>query len=445
MKMIDRYYFIGIGGIGMSSLAKYLFYNGNYVSGYDKNRGFITDHLNNDGIKVVFKDTIDSIPKKFKLKGTRVIYTPAIPNNHVQLNYFIKNGFEVRKRSYLLGNITKKSKVLAVAGTHGKTTTSTILSHMCDSIKLNFTAFLGGIANGFNSNLINRGDEFSIVEADEYDRSFLELYPTIACITSMDADHLDIYKNKANLVKAFKEFSRKAKKHLLVAKGLPIKGTTFSLDQKADYYASNIVEHDLGYKYDFHTPSKTYSNIDFNLIGRYNLSNAIAASAMIDLAGIPLEEALNSLKYFKGLKRRIEIFKIEEKIIIDDYAHHPAEIDSVFNVITERYSNKRKAVIFQPHLFSRTRDFMDQFSNSLSQFDEIYLTEIYPARELPISGINSKRLMEKISNPLKKIVYKENLEKIIKVSKADLFAILGAGDIGDEIEKLKIKYKGHEN
>ncbi len=445
MKMIDRYYFIGIGGIGMSSLAKYLFYNGNYVSGYDRIKGFITDNLNDDGIEVIFEDTVDSIPNKFKLKGTRVIYTPAIPNDHVQLNYFIKNGFEVRKRSYLLGDITKKSKVFAVAGTHGKTTTSAILSHMCNSIRLNFTAFLGGIAKGFDSNLINKGDEFSIVEADEYDRSFLELYPTIACITSIDADHLDIYKNKANLIKAFQEFSRRTKKHLLVAKGLPIEGITFSLDQKADYHVSNIVEYDLGYKFNFHTPSKIYKNIDFNLIGRHNLSNAIAASAMIDLAGIPLEEALNSLKHFKGLKRRIEIFKIEEKIIIDDYAHHPAEIDSVFNTINERYLSKRKAVVFQPHLFSRTRDFMNQFSNSLSQFDEIYLTEIYPARELPISGINSKKLMEKITSPLKKIVSKDDLEKTIKASKADLFAVLGAGDIGDEIEKLKIKYKVYEN
>ena len=445
MKISDRFYFIGIGGIGMSSLAKYLFDNGSYVSGYDKTKGSITDKLNDKGIQVVFKDSIEAIPKKFKLKETKVIYTPAIPNDNIQLNYFMNNGFEVRKRSYLLGEITKGSKVFAIAGTHGKTTTSTILSHMCNSIKLNFTAFLGGIANGFNSNLISNGNEFSIVEADEYDRSFLELNPTISCITSMDSDHLDIYKNRSNLVKAFKEFSKRTKKHLLVAKGLPIKGNTFSLNQKADYYASNIVEQNSGYKFDFHTPSKIYKDIKFNLIGLHNLSNAIAASAMIDLAEIPLNDALNSLKYFKGLKRRIEIFEILGKIIVDDYAHHPIEIDSVFNAIKERYSNKRKAVIFQPHLYSRTRDFLNEFADSLSQFDEIYLTEIYPARENPISGINSKKIIDNISNPSKEIVFKDDIENIIKNSKADLFAILGAGDIGDEIEKLKIKYKVYEN
>tara|TARA_B100001769_G_scaffold165032_1_gene129747 strand:- start:1659 stop:2996 length:1338 start_codon:yes stop_codon:yes gene_type:complete len=445
VKMIDRYYFIGIGGIGMSSLAKYLFYKGNLVSGYDKTKGFITEELNEEGIQVVYKDSIEAIPEKFKLKGTKIIYTPAIPNDNIQLNYFIHNDFEVKKRSYLLGNITKDSKVFAIAGTHGKTTTSAILCHMCNSIKLNFTAFLGGIANGFNSNLISNGNEFSIVEADEYDRSFLELYPTFSCITSMDADHLDIYGNKSNLVEAFKEFSKRTKKHLLVAKGLPIKGITFSLDQKADYYATNILQNNLGYKFDFHTPSSIYRDIEFNTIGRYNLLNAIAASAMIDLAEIPLNDALNSLKYFKGLKRRIEIFEIGGKVIIDDYAHHPTEINSVFNAINERYLNKKKAVIFQPHLFSRTRDFINEFADSLSQFDEIYLTEIYPAREKPISGINSQKLINKIKNSSKKIVFKGDIENTIKESKANLFAILGAGDIGEEIEKLKIKYKVYEN
>ena len=445
MKIIDRYYFIGIGGIGMSSLAKYLFDNGSYVSGYDRTKGSITDKLKDKGIQVIFKDSIEAIPEKFKLKGTKVIYTPAIPNDNIQLNYFRNNGFENKKRAYLLGKLTKDSKLFAVAGTHGKTTTSTILSHMCNSIQLKFTAFLGGIANGFNSNLINNGSEFSIVEADEYDRSFLELNPTISCITSMDSDHLDIYENNSNLVKAFKEFSRKTKKHLLVAKGLPIKGNTFSLNQKADYYASNILEKNLGYEFDFHTPSKIYNKIKFNLIGRHNLSNAIAAAAMLDLANIPLDHALNSLKDFKGLKRRLEIFEILGSVVIDDYAHHPIEIDSIFKTIEERYSNKRKAVIFQPHLFSRTRDFLNQFADSLSQFDEVYLTEIYPAREKPIAGINSKKIIDKIDNQIKQIVFKDDIEKTIKESKANLFAVLGAGDIGDELEKLKIKYKVYEN
>ena len=441
--MIDRYYFIGIGGIGMSSLAKYLFYKGNLVSGYDKTKGFITEELNEEGIQVVYKDSIEAIPEKFKLKGTKIIYTPAIPNDNIQLNYFIHNDFEVKKRSYLLGNITKDSKVFAIAGTHGKTTTSAILCHMCNSIKLNFTAFLGGIANGFNSNLISNGNEFSIVEADEYDRSFLELYPTFSCITSMDADHLDIYGNKSNLVEAFKEFSKRTKKHLLVAKGLPIKGITFSLDQKADYYATNILQNNLGYKFDFHTPSSIYRNIEFNIIGRYNLLNAIAASAMIDLAEIPLNDALNSLKYFKGLKRRIEIFEIGGKVIIDDYAHHPTEINSILEGVHNVNPTRKIISVFEPHRYSRVLFLNKEFSKCFSKSNVVIVCPLYAAGEKKNLKFDLLKFAGSIAkNSKTQVIIVKNEIDLSKYLKKNLISNeiiigMGAGIISKWIANLK--------
>mgnify|MGYP001951248495 CR=1 FL=1 len=429
-------YFIGIGGIGMSAIARYFASNGKMVAGYDKTPSQITNDLEDLGVEIHFEDALKNIPISFlNTKKTLVVYTPAIPEKHIELNYFLENDFTVLKRSEILGKITETSFCLAVAGTHGKTTTSSILGHIMTEVKA--TSFLGGIAENYNSNLILGEDKVSVVEADEFDRSFLNLSPNIACVTSMDADHLDIYGNSEALNESFIEFSNKVSDTLIVAKGLPLKGLKYAVNEAADYKAFNLKIESGKYIFDVKTPSEEIKNIEFHLPGKHNVMNALAALAMADVYGVSLGSIKEKLSTFKGVKRRFSYkIKTEDFVLIDDYAHHPTEINAVENSVREMYPNEKTLVVFQPHLFSRTKDFIDDFAKALSKFDEILLLDIYPAREEPIVGVTSKWLLGKITNKNKKLTNKNNLVKDIKKSSAKVVTMLGAGDIGVMINEV---------
>ena len=432
-----KYYFLGIGGIGMSSLAKYLFDKGFNVMGYDKTPSNNTSKLIQSGISILFDDEVELIPSDFNKENTQVIYTPAIPKDHAQYQYFIDKGFSIKKRAVLLGEITKDSIVFAIAGTHGKTTTACFLSHLFKYANLDYTAFLGGVLNSDNSNLINRGNNYTIVEADEYDRSFLQLFPDYGCITSIDPDHLDIYGDHSEMKKAFNHFSKKISQKLILASGIEIEGLTYAVEKKATYYGSNIRVNQGGYYFDFNTPDKKFKDVYLNLIGKHNLSNAIGAASLMHVAGLDVEKALPSLAHFEGVTRRMDIFKYNGKTIIDDYAHHPKEIKAVLNTTQSFFKEKTNKVIFQPHLYSRTRDFMEEFAKILSRFDQIALMDIYPAREDPIPGVTSNALLDLINNPNKQIITRNNFTSTVKDPKADLIVVLGAGDIGNCVENLK--------
>ena len=436
LNTIHNVYFIGIGGIGMSAIAHYFASNGKQVAGYDKTPSQITKTLEGKGVEIHFEDALDNIPIPFlKKEETLIVYTPAIPGNHLELNYFFEHNFRVLKRAEILGKITENTFCLAVAGTHGKTTTSSILGHIMAQV--NATSFLGGISENYNSNLILGDDKISVVEADEYDRSFLQLSPDIACVTSMDADHLDIYGDSDALNTSFVEFTKEVSETLIVAKGLPLKGLTYAINEPSDYEAFNLKIESGKYIFDVKTPSTEIQNIEFSLPGRHNVMNALAALAMADVYGVSLENIKHSLSTFKGVKRRFSYkIKTEDFVLIDDYAHHPAEINAVESSIREMYPNETILVIFQPHLFSRTRDFIDDFASALSKFDEVLLLDIYPARETPISGVNSEWLFGKITCKSKKQTKKNNLVKDIKNSSAKVVAMLGAGDIGVTIQEV---------
>ena len=432
-----KYYFLGIGGIGMSALAKYLLDFGNSVMGYDKTPTYITSQLIDLGINVLFDESIACVPDEYLQKDTKIVYTPAVSKDHPQLSFFIEQGNEIKKRAVVLGEITKDTIVFAIAGTHGKTTTASFLTHFFAHLNLEFTAFLGGIMNEYQSNLIQKGMRYSIVEADEYDRSFLKLFPDFACVTSMDADHLDIFGDHENMKKAFVQFSKRIKQKLVVAQQVDLEGQRYGFEDNAAYYVQSIKVKEQGYIFDLVTPTEIYKDVYLKSMGRHNLSNAIGAMAVLDVGGFPLKEALPALATFKGIQRRMEVFSLENKIVIDDYAHHPEEIKAVLNTISEFYPKKRNMVVFQPHLFSRTQDFMEDFVDVLNQFDEIVLMDIFPAREQPIPGVTSDVLLGLIKNKNKRKISKGAFRSSIVNSEADLILVLGAGDIGNYIQKLK--------
>lgn len=449
LQPITNVYFIGIGGIGMSALARYFNANGKVVAGYDRTSTDITEMLEKEGIKVHFTDEVKAIPNSFKnVETTLVVYTPAVPKDHKELVFFQENGYQVVKRSEVLGFITKNSFCLAVAGTHGKTTTSSILAHIMVESGTSVSAFLGGIAENFNSNLVLKGREYTVVEADEFDRSFLRLSPNIACITSMDADHLDIYGDEQHLIEGFHEFAGKIKPRgsLIVRNGLNIAGETYGLEDNSDYSFQNIHIVDGIYHFDFKYAGGIYKDITFMKPGRHNLLNALAAIAMAVKAGIAPEKLLPHLATFKGVKRRFSyIIKEKDFVFIDDYAHHPSEINALYQAVTEMYPNTPKTIVFQPHLFTRTRDFINDFAKSLSQFDEVILLDIYPARELPIEGITSQVLLEKITTSKKTLVSKTELIPLLLKKRPQLLLAVGAGDIGAEVTHIKEAMKKSKN
>jgi UDP-N-acetylmuramate--alanine ligase len=447
LKNIHNVYFIGIGGIGMSALARYFKANGKNVAGYDKTKTNITTSLVELGIEIYFEDSVANIPSSFLLKEkTLVVFTPAISKNNAVYEYLKNEGFTVLKRAEVLGKITESTYCLAVAGTHGKTTTSSILGHIMQPSKA--TSFLGGIAENYNSNLILGEDKISVVEADEFDRSFLQLSPNIACITSVDADHLDIYGDHDELIKTFNDFSDKVSDKMIVAKGIPIDGLTYAIEENADYKAFNLKIEKGRYIFDVQTPKEIVKNIALRLPGKHNVMNALVALAMANEYGVSLREIKQQIETFKGVQRRFTYrINTDKLVLIDDYAHHPTEIHAVANSVREMYPTEKVLAVFQPHLFSRTQDFVDEFAKELAVFDELLLLDIYPARELPIKGVNSEWLLNKIELEKKKLISKENLIKDIKNSDAKVIVMLGAGDIGmminDVVHELKTdkKYK----
>lgn len=450
LSKINNIYFIGIGGIGMSALARYFKSLGKNIAGYDRTTTSLTSSLIQEGIDIHFEDNINSIDQIYKDPfHTIVVYTPAIPADHTELNYFIENNYQLYKRSEILGLITKESQGIAVAGTHGKTSISAIISHILNQSNYKCNAFLGGISKDHQSNiLISNTSNLTIMEADEFDRSFLQLTPYIALITSMDADHLDIYGTREELVSSFNQFIKQIKPGGILVyneqlekeleRSSIIRRYTYSLDKQADFYAENIKIIERSFEFDLVTPDNTIENIRFGLPGRINVENAVAAAAIANLLGVEDEIIKQSLSTFKGVERRFD-YQINTKdlVYIDDYAHHPNELSSTINSIKELYPDKQITGIFQPHLYTRTRDFAKEFAQSLDLLDDIILLDIYPAREEPIEGISSKIIFNLIKNKNKTLSNKSDLLNSIKNKKIDVLLTLGAGDIDQLVEPIK--------
>lgn len=438
---IHNVYFIGIGGIGMSALARYFKFIGKNVAGYDRTPTHLTDELKAEGIHIHFDDKVELIELPYLNKEhTLIVVTPAVPKHHLQWNYFVQNGFEIKKRAEVLGIITKDTFCFAVAGTHGKTTTSSILGHVLHQNGVDVTAFLGGIVENYSSNIIGNGKTVTVVEADEFDRSFLHLHPDIACVTSMDADHLDIYGNTEAIEESFREFAAKVenKEHLFVPAGLPLQAVTIGINDGSQFSAQNISIDNGWYVFDVVTPSETVKNLRFALPGRHNLTNALLAFAMAYTYGVAAEGIAEALQSFRGVRRRFSYqIKKTGMVYIDDYAHHPTEINAVHQAVTELYPDEKVLAVFQPHLFSRTKDFAEGFANSLSAFENIVLLDIYPAREEPIEGVTSQWLLDMIENPEKRLVSKADLIPLLKMTDAKVVVTIGAGDIGEMVPEIK--------
>ena len=441
MNSNNKYFFIGIGGIGMSSIARYYNNLGNKIMGYDRVKSDIVEMLSKEGIKVFNNTDISLIPQNFRSQDVIVIYTSAISHNNLYLKYFISNNNKIFKRSEILGKITENTFCIAVAGTHGKTTTSAILTHLFYKCEESFQSFLGGILKGYETNFISTGSKYSIVEADEYDRSFLQLKPQIGMITSIEKDHLDIYGDFKSLKEAFNLFTNNISGMIFYSSEIEgLKGLSYSINSKTNYYATNISVEENGYRFDLIAPNNEYINIEFNQIGSHNLLNAVGAFSIAHYLGLDENKLIEALADFKGVNRRMDVFRLGNKIVIDDYAHHPSEINAVLNSIKDKYKDLEVGVIFQPHLFSRTKDLLDDFAKVLSKFDEVYLLDIYPAREEPIEGINSNVLLEKIICKKKDIIKIESINQKIESIESDIIAVLGAGNVANSIQDLKKKY-----
>ncbi len=438
MKILETYqnfYFVGIGGIGMSALARYFHASGKNVSGYDKTETLLTQVLMSEGIDIVFEDVIDEKITMLHQENTLVIYTPAIKKLGI-LDYFNEKRFEVLKRAKVLGLITENTDCIAVAGTHGKTTTSTLISHLCKEADLPFSCFLGGISENFRSNFLYNGSQYSVVEADEYDRSFLNLSPNWAIITSTDADHLDIYGDKDTIEEGFRQFAALVPddRQLLVRKGIEIgrPHLTYAVNEEADYYSDHLRMIGDSLYFDFHTPGESVKDFSWELPGIHNIENATAALAVMHKLGIGFETLKQAIAGFKGIKRRYTKHNYANgKIYIDDYAHHPTEINAVVSSVRTFYPGRKLLVVFQPHLFSRTRDFADGFAESLSHADELILLDIYPAREMQenFEGITSAWLLKKVTLDKKECAALPDAFDRIKEKEFDILLTVGAGNI----------------
>lgn len=439
-------YFVGIGGIGMSGVAQYFLAQGHPVAGYDRVLTPLTDKLVSLGAIVTDSEDIVNIPAAFKnKKETKVIYTPAIPTDSPLLIFFSTGGFTLQKRAEIIGEISATMPCLAVAGTHGKTTTTSLLTHLLRVSGKKITAFLGGIAENIGSNFLLEGQDVMVVEADEFDRSFMHLSPTAIALTSMDADHLDIYGNSDELSNTFSAFAEKViPSKRFIRHGLGVEGNTFGL-KKGTHAVSNLHTQEGGYVFDFQTPQKTISKLRLPYPGQHNLMNAAAALALALEVGCDAESLRTALATFKGVDRRFSVRMTSPKILVDDYAHHPTEINAVVDALESFYPNKRKLGVFQPHLFSRTRDFVKGFKKALARFDEVLLLDIYPARELPMQGITSRLLIDESHSDTALISKSELAQKVIK-STAEVVAIMGAGDIAFEVPNVMqtLKNQHHE-
>ena len=435
-------YFIGIGGIGMSAIARYFKHAGYCVSGYDRTPSKLTAALESEGIEIHYEERPDLVPAD--IDETLVIYTPAIPKEIKELVLVFEKGYKVVKRSRALGEIASEQKCLAIAGTHGKTTTSTLLAHILTHCEEGCNAFLGGISKNYHTNLLLSKNPVLVAEADEFDRSFLQLYPDIAAITSCDADHLDIYSDHDHVKGAFREFASQVKGALVVKKGIDInfetkaKVYTYSYNEEADFYATGITVDECGYfHFTLHSPMGNIEGCTVGIPGWVNVENGIAAAAVALLHGTSPEDVKSGLATFEGVERRFDIHLNTPKCsYIDDYAHHPKEISAAISSIRDIFPGRRLCGIFQPHLFTRTRDFYQEFAQSLSALDELILLPIYPARELPIEGVCSEMIFDLVTIENKKIVSKDNLLKEIESRDIDILITLGAGDINLFIEPL---------
>jgi UDP-N-acetylmuramate--alanine ligase len=437
----DSIYFIGIGGIGMSALARYFHIQGADIHGYDRTRTPLTIQLENEGMQIHYNEATDLIPVNPGL----VIYTPAIPISNIELQFVRESGFPLMKRSEVLGALTKDLFTIAIAGTHGKTTITSMTSHLLAQAGLPFSAFIGGISNNFGSNLVCTPDnKIIVVEADEFDKSFLQLQPSISVISSMDADHLDIYQNHNQLIETYQLFAQNTRKkgNVIVRFGLKIETTesfsTYGMNQGADVYATNIHVNEGRFVFDLHLRKGEMTNVIMQLPGRHNIENALAAASVAELMGVSKEQIAEGISTFTGVKRRFEFKVRNPKVIyIDDYAHHPEELRACISGVKELFPGKKITGIFQPHLFSRTRDFMEDFAKSLALLDQLILLDIYPAREEPIEGITSEALLRLINIDNKQICPKENLLQIIGNAKPEVLLTLGAGDIDQFVQPLQ--------
>ena len=441
---IKNIYFIGIGGIGMSALARYFVAKGCIVNGYDKTKTILTEALSELGIKIHYEDNIDLIDKNASV----IVYTPAIPESQSELTYYRANGYEVVKRSDVLGWITEGTVNICVAGTHGKTTVSTMIAHLLRDSGYGCTAFLGGIAANYNTNFWSSDNNVVVVEADEYDRSFLKLHPSVAVITSMDADHLDIYKTAEAFEDAFVSFSEKVKAGglLLAKKGLAREASfdtsklvTYSLNGTgASIYAKDITVVNGAYCFTAVGPSWQIEELVLNMGGLHNIENALVATSVAVHLGIDPQKIKIALANFAGVKRRFEyLVKTSDQVLIDDYAHHPAELAALISGVRSLYSNQKLTLVFQPHLFSRTQDLCDGFAESLSAADEVLLLPIYPARELPIPGVTSEMIAHKMTNKNVVLLEKEAVSDWVKKQQPKLLVMAGAGDIDVLIRNIK--------
>lgn len=434
--MHKNIYFIGIGGIGMSALARYYRFKGLDVSGYDKTPSSLTAQLEKEGIAVHYEDKPELIPPK---EDTLVVYTPAIPHDLGELVYAREQGYRILKRSQMLGEIAHGQRCLAVAGTHGKTTTSTLVAHILTESGEGCTAFLGGISKNYGTNMLVSHTPTVVAEADEYDRSFLQLFPEIAVITAMDADHLDIYGTLEAYRQAFRDFASQVSGTLIAKKGLPLgssctkaKILSYHLDDKeADFHAENIVPGFSGhFTYDLIYPGGKIEGICPGAAGWVNVENSIAAAAVSLIYGIKPEAIKNAIGSFLGVQRRLDVHLDSEKLsYIDDYAHHPRELASAISSIREIFPGRKLTAVFQPHLYTRTRDFADGFAESLSKVDKLILLDIYPARELPIPGVTSEIIFDKVTCPEKVLLKKEELMPYLEKEPLDVLATFGAGNI----------------
>lgn len=446
----SKYYFLGIGGIGMSSLARYFNTKGYDVGGYDRAETKLTKNLISEGIDVVFDPSVGAVPERYvSTNKTLIVMTPAIPQDHEQLVYFRTHNYTIIKRSELLGMITKKNKAICIAGTHGKTTTSTITAHLLHQSHVECNAFLGGISNNYNSNLIlSNQSSYVVVEADEYDRSFHNLNPFMAVITSVEPDHLDIYGSYEAVIQSFVHFTsliqpggilllhESVSLQPILNKG--VKKYTYGLHSNSDFYAHNIRKKENSITFDFIAPTETIYDIKLNVPIMINVVNSVAAIAMAWLSGVTSEEIRTAMSIFSGIYRRFDfVLQLPDVVYIDDYAHHPSELDASISSIRTLFPNKKITGIFQPHLYSRTQSFSSAFAQSLSALDDLILLDIYPARELPIEGVSSDLILKDVQLKEKKMSTKEDVVKELEKREIEVLVTFGAGDIENIVPTIK--------
>jgi len=437
----NHYFFIGLGGIGMSALARYLKLRGHEVAGYDRIFTPLTDQLEAEGITIYDTKEFNEIPEQYRSKNTVVVYTPAVPTSHPLIKGYQDLGATIMKRAALLGQLSEHMKCIAIGGTHGKTTTCAILAHLLKHCGFEMTALIGGILLEEDTNFIHTGDKLLVVEADEYDRSFLQLDPNVLGITSIDVDHLDVYENETAFQEAFMEFAQMVpSQQRFINASVYFEGRRVG-SQNCECHAQDIYIRDGRYNFTLSWQKELHEGFSMELPGRHNLSNALMAIAIAINEGAEINQLRDALVSFKGIKRRFNVrYKSDALTIVDDYAHHPTEISAAYSAGREMFPGQRDLVIFQPHLFTRTRDFMDGFVASLSQFQQIFLLDIYPAREEPIEGLNSDILASRIKRLTGqnnvRVIKKSDIMDVLKNSGARVAMMLGAGDIGAEVDSV---------